>query len=212
MESRFDAAEAARHRSQYSSWGVDLADRVYTSRLLGRNPALVLHGGGNTSVKSRAQEVDGKPVDVLWVKGSGGDLGNIEPRGFSLCRLEPLRSYCRLPSLSDEAMVAALRSQMLDPSGPTPSVEALLHAYLPGKFVDHTHASAVLAVVDQPDGAERAREIWGDRATYLPYVAPGFVLARRVGELGLTESSPSLLILEKHGIFSWGQSAEESYG
>jgi rhamnose utilization protein RhaD (predicted bifunctional aldolase and dehydrogenase)/NAD(P)-dependent dehydrogenase (short-subunit alcohol dehydrogenase family) len=212
MESRFDPAEAARHRSQYSSWGSDLADRVYTSRLLGRDPALVLHGGGNTSVKSRAQEVDGKPADVLWVKGSGGDLGSIEPRGFSLCRLEPLRSYCRLPSLSDEAMVAALRSQMLDPSGPTPSVEALLHAYLPGKFVDHTHASAVLACVDQPDGAERAREIWGDRAAYLPYVAPGFVLARRVSELGLTESSPSLLILEKHGIFSWGQSAEESYG
>jgi rhamnose utilization protein RhaD (predicted bifunctional aldolase and dehydrogenase)/NAD(P)-dependent dehydrogenase (short-subunit alcohol dehydrogenase family) len=211
MESRFDIAEAERYRTEYASWDVDLADRIYTSRLLGRDPALVLHGGGNTSVKSRARDVDGNWVDVLWVKGSGGDLGSIEPKGFSQCRLEPLRSYCRLPALTDEAMVAALRSQMLNPSGPTPSVEALLHAYLPGKFVDHTHADAVLAVVDQPDGARRARDIWGDRAAYLPYVPPGFVLAQRVQALGLNEASPPLLILEKHGIFSWGQSAEESY-
>jgi rhamnose utilization protein RhaD (predicted bifunctional aldolase and dehydrogenase)/NAD(P)-dependent dehydrogenase (short-subunit alcohol dehydrogenase family) len=108
-------------------------------------------------------------------------------------------------------MVAALRSQMLEPSGPTPSVEALLHAHLPGKFIDHTHADAVLALVDQPDGAQRARELWGKRAAFLPYVAPGFVLAQRVAELGLDEAAPPLLILEKHGIFSWGQTAEESY-
>jgi rhamnose utilization protein RhaD (predicted bifunctional aldolase and dehydrogenase)/NAD(P)-dependent dehydrogenase (short-subunit alcohol dehydrogenase family) len=211
MESLYDAAEARRQREEYSAWGDDVSDRVYTSRLLGRDPRLVLHGGGNTSVKSRAREVDGKLVDVLWVKGSGWDLGSIQPQGFSQCRLEPLRAYCRLPALSDEAMVAALRSQMLEPSGPTPSVEALLHAHLPGKFIDHTHADAVLAVVDQPDGARRARELWGARASYLSYVAPGFVLAQRVAELGLNEASPSLLILEKHGIFSWGQSAEESY-
>jgi len=211
MESLYDAAEAERQRAQYATWGADLADRVYTSRLLGRDAALVLHGGGNTSVKSRAREVDGRAVDVLWVKGSGWDLGSIEPQGFSQCRLDPLRAYCHLSALTDEAMVAALRSQMLDPSGPTPSVEALLHAHLPGKFVDHTHADAVLAVVDQPDGARRARELWGDRAAFLPYVAPGFVLAQRVAELGLDETSPPLLILEKHGIFSWGQNAEESY-
>ena len=211
MESLYDATEAERQRAQYAAWGADLSDRVYTSRLLGRDAALVLHGGGNTSVKSRAREVDGKAVDVLWVKGSGWDLGSIEPQGFSQCRLDPLRAYCHLSALTDEAMVAALRSQMLDPSGPTPSVEALLHAHLPGKFVDHTHADAVLAVVDQPDGARRARELWGERAAFLPYVAPGFVLAQRVAELGLDETSPPLLILEKHGIFSWGQSAEESY-
>ena len=211
MDSSYDANEAQRYRTEYAAWGVDLADRVYTSRLLGRDATLVLHGGGNTSVKSRSREVDGKVVDVLWVKGSGWDLGNIQAQGFSHCRLEPLRAYCQLPALSDEDMVAALRSQMLDPSGPTPSVEALLHAHLPGKFIDHTHADAVLAVVDQPDGARRARELWGERAAYLPYVAPGFVLAQRVAELGLNEASPPLLILEKHGIFSWGQSAEESY-
>jgi rhamnose utilization protein RhaD (predicted bifunctional aldolase and dehydrogenase)/NAD(P)-dependent dehydrogenase (short-subunit alcohol dehydrogenase family) len=211
MQSRFDAAEAEKYRAQYSRWGVDLADRVYTSRLLGQDPSLVLHGGGNTSVKSRSPEVDGQVVDVLWVKGSGWDLGNIEPRGFSQCRLAPLRGYCRLPSLSDEGMVAALRSQMLDPGGPAPSVEALLHAHLPGKFVDHTHANAVLSIVDQPDAARRVAELWGARALFLPYVMPGFVLAQRILELGITEASPPLLVLEKHGIFSWGQSARESY-
>ncbi|MEO8181522.1 MAG: bifunctional aldolase/short-chain dehydrogenase [Deltaproteobacteria bacterium] len=211
MDSSYDAAEAQRYRSEFAAWGADLSDRVYTSRLLGRDPSLVLHGGGNTSVKSRSREVDGNVVDVLWVKGSGWDLGNIQPPGFSQCRLSPLRAYCRLPALTDEAMVAALRSQMLDPSGPTPSVEALLHAHLPGKFIDHTHADAVLAVVDQPDGAQRARELWGTRAAFLPYVAPGFLLAQRVAELGLDESSPPLLILEKHGIFSWGPSAQECY-
>jgi rhamnose utilization protein RhaD (predicted bifunctional aldolase and dehydrogenase)/NAD(P)-dependent dehydrogenase (short-subunit alcohol dehydrogenase family) len=211
MQSRFDAAEAEKYRLEYSRWGADLADRVYTSRLLGRDASLVLHGGGNTSVKSRSPEVDGQVVDVLWVKGSGWDLGNIEPRGFSQCRLGPLRSYCRLPSLSDEGMVAALRSQMLDPSGPVPSVEALLHAHLPGKFVDHTHANAVLSIVDQPDAGRRVAELWGPRASFLPYVMPGFVLAQRILELGITEASPPLLVLEKHGIFSWGQSARESY-
>jgi rhamnose utilization protein RhaD (predicted bifunctional aldolase and dehydrogenase)/NAD(P)-dependent dehydrogenase (short-subunit alcohol dehydrogenase family) len=211
MDLRYDPADAEKYRHQYSSWGVDLADRVYTSRLLGQDPTLVLHGGGNTSVKSRATEVGGEAVDVLWVKGSGWDLGSIEPQGFSQCRLEPLRAYCRLPSLSDESMVAALRSQMLNPSGPTPSVEALLHAHLPGKFVDHTHANAVLAIVDQPDAARRCAELWGDRAAFLPYVAPGFVLAQRILELGISEDSPPLLILEKHGIFSWGRTAQESY-
>ncbi len=211
MKSLYQPNEAQQFRTELAAWGADVADRVYTSRLLGREPALVLHGGGNTSVKSRGREVDGKPVDVLWIKGSGWDLGSIQPRGFSQCRLEPLRSYCTLPALTDEAMVAALRSQMLDPGGPTPSVEALLHAHLPGKFVDHTHANAVLALVDQPDGDRRARELWGDRALYLSYVPPGFVLAQRVAELNVSETSPPLLILEKHGIFSWGQSAEESY-
>jgi rhamnose utilization protein RhaD (predicted bifunctional aldolase and dehydrogenase)/NAD(P)-dependent dehydrogenase (short-subunit alcohol dehydrogenase family) len=211
MLSRFDAAEAEKNRLHYARCGTDLADRVYTSRLLGQDASLVLHGGGNTSVKSRSPEVDGQSVDVLWVKGSGWDLGSIEPKGFSLCRLAPLRAYCHLPSLSDEAMVAALRSQMIDPGGPTPSVEALLHAHLPGKFVDHTHADAVLAIVDQPDAARRVAELWGDRAAFLPYVMPGFVLAQRIVELGLDESSPPLLVLEKHGIFSWGPSARESY-
>lgn len=211
MESLYDDAEAALCRQRHADVDADLADRVYTSRLLGSDPTLVLHGGGNTSVKGQTRDVEGELTDVLWVKGSGWDLASIQPAGFAQCRLEPLRRYCRLPQLSDEAMVAALRSQMLDPSGPTPSVEALLHAHLPGKFVDHTHANAALAIVDQPDARERAREAWGAEALFLPYVAPGFLLARRVAELGIDDASPPLLILEKHGVFTWGNTARESY-
>src|SRR5689334_5831314 len=208
MHSLYDPAEAQRTIDRYArEHGEDLALRVYTSRLLGGDPALVLHGGGNTSVKSRVTEVLGDVTEVLFVKGSGSDLASIEPRGFPACRLAHLRRCCERSSMTDEEMVAQLRGQMIDPASPTPSVEALLHAYLPGKFIDHTHADAVLAIVDQPDAARRCAELWGNRAAFLPYVMPGFVLAQRIVELGLDESSPPLLVLEKHGIFSWGSTA-----
>ena len=192
-------------------WGEDLALRTYTSRLLGADPSLVLHGGGNTSVKTTAREIDGSPVEVLCVKGSGWDLATIEPQGFAACRLEPLRRLCALEALDDDAMVAGLRSQMLDPSSPTPSVEALLHAFLPGKFVDHTHADAVCALQDQPDARAIAHEVWGDAFLFIPYVMPGFALARRVVELGRDLRGKHGLILEQHGIFTWGATALESY-
>lgn len=190
----------------------DLALRVYTSRLLGEAPDLVLHGGGNTSLKTQAHEYSGAPVDCLAVKGSGWDLATIEPSGFPLCRLEPLLELCRLTALSDADMVKALRGQMLDPSSPTPSVEALLHAYLPAKFVDHTHADAVLAVVDQPDAREHVERIWDGKALFVPYIMPGFVLLKRVVELMGNALPEGPIVLEKHGIFSWGDSARQSYG
>lgn len=195
----------------------DLALRVYTSRLLGADPSLVLHGGGNTSVKSRARTVFGEEVDVVYVKGSGSDLASIGPAGFPACRLEHLVRMCDLPALSDEVMVRELRGQMLDPSSPTPSVEALLHAFLPAKFVDHTHADAVLTLLDRPGGEARVREVFGDDALFLPYVMPGFVLAKAVAELWRREHEarggrmPHVLVLDKHGIFTWGESARESY-
>ncbi len=194
-----------------ASGALDLARRVHTSRLLGADPSLVLHGGGNTSVKTVAREVDGTPVEVLYVKGSGWDLATIEAAGFAACRLAPLRRLCALETLSDEAMVTALRAQMLDPAGPTPSVEALLHAFLPGKFVDHTHADAVLALLDQPDAAAIARAVWGDDFLFVPYVMPGFALAAQVAALGADLAGKHGLILEQHGIFTWGDTAEESY-
>ncbi len=223
MDSRYDPAEAQRHLDQYAQrHGEDLALRVYTSRLLGRESALVLHGGGNTSVKSRVTELLGDVTDVLYVKGSGGDLAAIEPRGFPACRLSHLRRCCERAAMTDEEMVAQLRGQMIDPSSPTPSVEALLHAYLPARFIDHTHADAVLAVVDQPDSADLVREIWGEHALFVPYVMPGFVLARRVAELWrsqppssrravATGNAPTVMVLDKHGIFTWGDTARESY-
>src|ERR1044071_479785 len=168
MRSRYTDDEAAQAVGNWGArFGEDLALRVYTSRLLGQEPSLVLHGGGNTSVKSVGREITGEETRVLYVKGSGSDLATIEPHGFPACRIQALLRCLGLETMSDEDMVRALRSQMLDPSSPTPSVEALLHAYLPGRFVDHTHANAVLAVVDQPDGAARAAEVWGDRSILL---------------------------------------------
>ncbi|MFN0097218.1 MAG: bifunctional aldolase/short-chain dehydrogenase [Gemmatimonadaceae bacterium] len=212
MHSRFVAAEAQNAVDRYAPrWGEDLARRVHSSRLLGADPALVLHGGGNTSVKSKAREAHGDEVEVIYVKGSGWDLATIEPAGFPACRLAPLRALCALPALTDDAMVAALRSQMLDPASPTPSVEALLHAYLPGKFVDHTHADAVLALQDQPEARALAAEVWGEAFRFIPYVMPGFVLAKRVVELAGDLTGVHGLVLEQHGIFTWGETAEESY-
>jgi len=221
MQSRYAASDADQFVDRYSrpsppermsaSAQRDLALRVYTSRLLGQEPALVLHGGGNTSVKTRAREYSGAEVDCLCVKGSGWDLGAIEPAGFPICRLAPLLDLCRLESLSDEDMVKALKSQMLDPQSPTPSVEALLHAYLPAKFVDHTHADAVLALVDQPNAEAEVRRVWGEGALYVPYIMPGFVLLKRMTAL-LGERLPAgPIVLEKHGIFTWGETAQESY-
>lgn len=212
MRSEYRATEATRAvERDGAAWGSDLALRVHTSRLLGADPSLVLHGGGNTSVKSVAREISGEPVTVLFVKGSGWDLATIEPAGFPACRLAPLLRLCELESLSDDAMVDALRSQLLDPSSPTPSVEALLHAFLPGKYVDHTHADAVLALQDQPDARALAAQVWGDAFLFIPYVMPGFALARRVVELGRDLSGRHGLILEQHGIFTWGETAQESY-
>lgn len=212
MRSRYRSADAIRAVAQYApQWGEDIALRTYTSRLLGSDPALVLHGGGNTSVKTTQREATGEPVEVLAVKGSGWDLGTIEPAGHPACRLAPLRRLCALEALTDETMIAAMRSQLLDPSSPTPSVEALLHAFLPGKFVDHTHADAVLTLLDQPNARQIAAEVWGDAFLFIPYVMPGFVLARRVVELGRDLAGKHGLLLEQHGIFTWGESAEESY-
>ncbi len=212
MDSRYDETDAAEFVARYGQkWGEAVALRVYTSRLLGADPSLVLHGGGNTSVKTTAHEITGEPVEVLYVKGSGWDLAAIEPEGYPACRLEPLRRLCELAELSDEDMVRGLRSQMLDPSSPTPSVEALLHAYLPARYVDHTHADAVLAVVDQADAAERVEEIWGEEAFFVPYVMPGFVLSRRIVELHEKVPGRHVMVLDKHGIFTWGETARESY-
>ena len=212
MISRYTDEDAAAYLARYGpQWGEALALRVHTSRLLGRDPALVLHGGGNTSVKTTARDRTGDDVEVLYVKGSGWDLAEIEPRGFPACRLGPLLRFCELTSMSDDEMVAGLRGQMLDPSSPTPSVETLLHAILPGRFVDHTHADAVLTIQDQPDAREIAAEVWGDEYVFVPYVMPGFLLARAVAALADRLDAAHGLILEQHGIFTWGGSARESY-
>lgn len=191
--------------------GEDLALRVYTTRLLGGEPKLVLHGGGNTSVKTRMADVTGQPLDVLCVKGSGWDMGTIEAPGLPAVRLAPLRELEGLQALSDEDMVNVQRANLLDSKAPNPSVETLLHAFLPHKFIDHTHSNAVLALTDQPDGAELAADLYGKRAALVPYVMPGFALAKKTAEIARAHPDVEGLILLKHGIFSMGATAEEAY-
>src|ERR1041384_256879 len=152
--------------------GPDLALRVYTTRLLGRDPKLVLHGGGNTSVKTRVTDLLGEETDVLCVKGSGWDMGSIEPAGLPAVRLAPLRKLRALPALSDDDMVRVQRANLIDPMAPNPSVETLLHAFVPAKFVDHTHSTAVLSLVDQPDGEAICAEVYDGRASIVPYIMP----------------------------------------
>ena len=175
MDSRWSDIDARRAVDHYAGqgYGPDVALRVYTTRLLGADPKLVLHGGGNTSVKTVAADLLGDEVEVLCVKGSGWDMADIEPPGLPAVRLDPLRRLRRLDALSDEDMVDFERQNLLDSRAPTPSVEALLHAFLPHKFVDHTHSTAVLSLTNQPDGEALCRDLLGDRVGVVPYVMPG---------------------------------------
>jgi rhamnose utilization protein RhaD (predicted bifunctional aldolase and dehydrogenase)/NAD(P)-dependent dehydrogenase (short-subunit alcohol dehydrogenase family) len=204
-------AESAVARWAEDGVGRDVALRVYTSRLLGGDPSLVLHGGGNTSVKTTMTDITGDEVEVLCIKGSGWDLGDIEPPGLPAVRLAPLRRLLDLEALSDEYMVNVQRGNLLDSTAPNPSVETLLHAFLPHKFVDHTHADAVLAITDQPDGAAICAEVFGDRVALVPYIMPGFALAKKCAEVFAANPGVEGLILLKHGIFSMGETAREAY-
>ena len=191
----------------------ELGKRVYTSRLLGANPELVLHGGGNTSVKVREKDFFGDPVDVLYVKGSGWDLGTIEAPGFAPVRMDALLKMAELQELSDAEMVKQQRAAMLDPGAPNPSIEAILHAVIPQKFVDHTHANAVVALTNQKGGRQAIEDVYGDRMVVIPYVMPGFLLALEVAK-ALKKVDPFSidgLILMNHGIFTFHDDARKSY-
>jgi rhamnose utilization protein RhaD (predicted bifunctional aldolase and dehydrogenase)/NAD(P)-dependent dehydrogenase (short-subunit alcohol dehydrogenase family) len=213
MKSRWSEAEAKSYIERYGKKGIapDLALRVYTTRLLGGDPSLVLHGGGNTSVKTKAKDLLGDELDVICVKGSGWDMGDIEPPGLPAVKLAPLRRLLALDKLSDEDMVNYQRVNLLDSAAPNPSVETLLHAFLPDKFVDHTHSTAVLALTDQPEGEELARDTFGSRMAYVPYTIPGFALAKSVAEIHAANPKVEGLILLRHGIFTFGEGAREAY-
>ena len=204
MKSQWSDEEARRYVARYAQQGInaDIALRVYTSRLLGRDPALVLHGGGNTSVKTTVPDQLGRPTAVLCVKGSGWDMAEIEPAGHPAVRMDALGELRALDKLTDEDMVNAQRINLLDAAAPNPSVETLLHAFLPHKFIDHTHSTAVLAISDQPDGNKICREVYGKRMGHVPYIMPGFQLAKKAAEVYEEDPSVEGLILEKHGIFT----------
>ncbi|WP_419916922.1 bifunctional aldolase/short-chain dehydrogenase [Candidatus Poriferisodalis sp.] len=208
MLNRWDADEAAR----WAELG-DLGEITYGSRLVGADPALVLHGGGNTSIKGHSTDAWGEPVPTLWVKGSGWDLATIEPPGFAPLRLEPVRRLAELAELSDTEMVNQLRIHLLDASAPNPSVEAILHGLLPHRAVLHSHADAVLALTNTADGDARVRRLWGDRAVVVPYVMPGFDLARRCADEWQAQAhdGTEAMVLLNHGIFTFGETARQAY-
>ena len=213
MKSQWTDADAQKAVKEYGAKGVseDLALRTYTTRLLGRDPMLVLHGGGNTSVKTRMTDLVGEEHDVLCVKGSGWDMGVIEPAGLPAVKLKPLQKLRSRKDLSDEDMVNFQRANLLDTFAPNPSVETLLHAFLPHKFVDHTHAAAVLSLVDQPDGEEMVKEVYGGKMGFVPYVISGFTLSKLAAEVYDQDPKVEGLILHKHGIFTFGKTAKEAY-
>ena len=213
MKSAWSDRDAKDAVDQYGAAGVgaDLALRVYSTRLLGADPKLVLHGGGNTSVKSTARDLTGADAAVLHVKGSGWDMGKIEPPGMPAVRLEALGRLRTRETLSDDEMARALRSTLLDPQAPSPSVETLLHAFVPAKFIDHTHATAVLSLIDQPDAAQLCAEVYGERLGFVPYIMPGFALAKAAAAAFDKNPKVEGLILDKHGIFTFGATAREAY-
>ena len=206
MKSLWSDAEAA----QYSG---PLGPRVYTSRLLGRDKSLVLHGGGNTSVKLREKNLFGDEEDVLYVKGSGWDLETIEAPGFTPVALGYVRRLAQLGALTDPQMVNELNTHTLRAGAPSPSVETILHAILPHTYVDHTHADAVLSVSNAPEGEKRVREIYGDRVVVIPYIMAGFDLAAYCAREFPRQAGKQTIgmVLLSHGIFSFGGDARQSY-
>ena len=208
-----DFTEAGLHRAleRWGAVGDTLAQRVYTSRLLGERTDWVLHGGGNTSAKGVVRDVLGDEVETLWVKGSGWDLATIEPEGFTPVALAYVRRLRSLDALSDEDMVAALQAHKLSASAPNPSIETLLHAWLPHRFVDHSHADAIVAVTNLEDGPRRIREALGPDIALVPYVKPGFDLAKLAADVHDQHPGCIGLVLLKHGLFTFGATAQESF-
>ena len=191
----------------------DLDMRVYSSKLLGQNPELVLHGGGNTSVKGKYKNIFGEYIDTLFIKGSGWDLVSIEKEGFAPVDLNYLLRLAQLNTLSDSQMVVEQKLATLKPSAPNPSVEAILHALIPYTFVDHTHADAVLTITNTPNGRKKISEIYGNDILIVPYVMPGFILAKKIADLTKSIDWDALngMILMNHGVFSFGNDAKQSY-
>ena len=206
MESRWNDADAAAFEGPVGAC-------VYGSRLIGGDPSLVLHGGGNTSVKAPFVDITGREVDALYVKGSGWDLGSIEAPGFTPLRLERLGELLALQALSDPQMMRELSAAKLDPDAPAPSVESLLHAFLPYPAVQHSHADVIVTLTNLADGAERVREVYGDTVVIVPYVMPGFDLAKAVAALWPQEVTDATIgmVLMNHGLFTFGSDTKQAY-
>ena len=189
----------------------DLALRTYSARLLGAEPSLVLHGGGNTSLKSQISDAFGQKRQVIYVKASGADLASIESAGHTALDLEYLRRLRALSSLDDAAMVNEFRTHLIRADAATPSIETLVHAFLPPRFIDHTHADAILALTNRPDGMKVATEALGGEVIVLDYATPGFELAKAAAAAFEAEPAARGMVWARHGLVTWGDTARESY-
>src|SRR5919206_254153 len=188
-----------------------LESLAYRSNLLGSDRSVANYGGGNTSSKATEHDHTGREIEVLWVKGSGGDLADIKAEGFTGLKLEEITPLMERDEMSDEEMVAYLSRCQLDPAMPRSSIETLLHAFVSYPHVDHTHADATNMICAAENGEELARECFGDEAIWIPYIRPGFTLSKQVGEAGREKPGGKLVLLAKHGLVTWGDSSEESY-
>jgi len=184
---------------------------VYRSRLLGSEESLGLFGGGNTSLKCRQRDLLGRPQEVLWVKGSGADLKTCEARHFSPLPMAALRPLASRRVMTDEAMVAFLERGLLDPKAPRPSIETLLHAFIPEAAVDHTHADAILSLANTRGGERLIRRVLGPRLLWIPYLQPGFALSRRVAQAYQRQPTAHGAVLAHHGLITWGPDGRTSY-
>ena len=213
MKNKWNNSEAKKYISQYKKNKIskELALRIYTTHLLGRDKDLVLHGGGNTSLKTSMNNVFKEKIDVMHIKGSGWDMGSIDYPGLPAVELKPLLKTNKLKKLNDFDMVNLQRKCLIDSKSPNPSVETLLHAFLPYKFVDHTHASAILGLIDQPNDTEICKKVFGEKVGIVPYIIPGFDLAKLSYQIFNKNKKVIGLILLKHGIFTFGNTAKESY-
>jgi len=213
LKNNWSKNSANKYIKKYKKLGFskDLSLRVYTTRLLGRNKELVLHGGGNTSVKTSIKDIDGKKYNVLCVKGSGWDMADIEPAGLPAVKLEPLLALKKKKYLSDEDMVSFQKRNLINVKSPNPSVETFLHAFLPFKFVDHTHADAILNATNRPGGLNFCKKVFGNKVSIVPYVMPGFMLAKKINEIYSVNPNINCLILMNHGIFTFADDAKEAY-
>ena len=211
MENRWSDQESERFLSKYAeTWGEDLALRTYTSRLLGSDPALVLHGGGNSSVKGVHTSLLGEKLPAIHVKASGFDMATIEPEGHPGLDLTYLKRLRKLDELTDAQMKNELRTHLFDASAPTPSIETLVHAFLPARFIDHTHSDAVLALTNQAGGEEIVRKALGEDVLVIDYYSSGFKLAKATATAFESDPGARAMVWLRHGIITWGETARES--
>lgn len=188
-----------------------LDELVYRSNLLGSDRSVANWGGGNTSMKTVVEDFRGRPVNVMWVKGSGSDLATMKAGHFTGLRLDDIAPLFEREDMSDEDMVAYLANCMIDSKHPRASIETLLHAFLPFEHVDHTHPDAIIGLCCADNGRELAKEIYGDRFVWVPYIRPGFRLSRMIAQGVRDNPNAELVLMEKHGLVTWGATSEESY-